>query len=170
MQLANRHMRRCLTSFSSVQLLSHVRPFATPWITAHQASLLITISRVHSDSCPSSQWCHPAISSSVVPFSSCLQSFPASASFPVNQFFASGAQSIGASASLLPMNIQGLFPLGLTAWISLQSNGLPRVFSNTTVQKHWFFGVQLSLWSNSYICTRLLEKFIVLTRQTLLAK
>ena len=93
--------------------------------------------RACSNSCPSSQWCHPTISSSVVPFSSCLQSFPASGSFPMSQFFASGGQSTGvsASASVLPVNIQDWFPLGLTGWISLQSKGLSRVFSNTTVQK-----------------------------------
>ena len=113
-----------------------------------------------SNSCPSSQWCHPTISSSVVPFSYCLQSFPESGSFPVSQFFASGGQSIGvsASASVLPMNIQDWFPLRWTDWISLQSKGLSRVFSNTTVQKHQFFGAQLSLWSNSHIHTWLLEK------------
>ena len=100
-----------------------------------------------SNSCPSSQWCHPTISFSVVPFSSCLQSFPASGSFPMRQFFASSGQSIGvsASASVLPMNIQDWFPLGWTGWISLQSKGLLRVFSNTIVQKHRFFGAQLSL-------------------------
>ena len=102
---------------------------------------------VHSDSRPSSQWCHPAISSSVILFSSCPQSFPASGSFLRSQFLASGGQSIGvsASASVLPMNIQDLFPLGLTGLISLQSKGLSRVFSNTTLQKHQFFGAQLSL-------------------------
>ena len=97
---------------------------------------------VYSNSCPSSRWCHPTISSSVVPFSSCLQSFPASVSFPVSQFFTSGGQSIevSASTSVLPINIQNWFPLGLTGWISLQSKGLlSRVFSNTTVQKHQFF-------------------------------
>ena len=95
-----------------------------------------------SNSCPSSQWCQPSISSSVIPFSSCLQSFPASGSFPVSQFFSSGGQSIGASASasVLPMNIQDWFPLGRTGCISLQFKGLSRVFSNTTVQKHLFFG------------------------------
>ena len=99
----------------------------------------------YSDSCPSCQWCHPTISSSVVPFSSCLQSFPASGSFPMSQFFASGGQSIGVSASsVLPMNIQDRFSLGWTGWISLQSKGLSRVFSNTTVQKHQFFSTQLS--------------------------
>ena len=103
-------------------------------------------------SCPSSQWCHPTISSSVVAFSSCLQSFPASGSFLRNQFFTSGGQSIAASASalVLPMNIQGWFPLGLTGLISLQSKGLLRVFSTTTVQKNQFFSAQLSLWSNSH--------------------
>ena len=93
--------------------------------------------RACSNSCPSSQWCHPTISSSVVPFSSCLQSFPASGSFPMSQLFASGGQSVGvsASASVPPMNIQDWFPLGLTGWISLLSKELSRVFSNTTVQK-----------------------------------
>ena len=101
--------------------------------------------RVYSNSCPLSWWCHPTILSSVVPFS-CLQSFPASGSFQMSQFFASGGQSIGvsASASVLPMNIQDWFPLGWTSWISFQSKGLSRVFSNT-VQKHQFFGAQLSL-------------------------
>ena len=98
-----------------------------------------------SNSCPLSWWCHPTISSSIVPFSSCLQSFPASGSFPMSQLFASGGPSIGALASVLAMNIQGWFPLGLTDWVSLQSKGLSRVFSNTTVQKHEFFCVQLSL-------------------------
>ena len=103
--------------------------------------------RVHSDSRPLSQWCHPAISSSVVPFSSCPQSFPASGSFQMSQFFASGDQSIGVSAStlVLPMNTQDWFLLGWTSWISLKSKGLSRVFSNTTVQKHQFFGAHLSL-------------------------
>ena len=101
----------------------------------------------YSNSCPLSQWCHPTISSFVVPFSSCLQSFPASGSFQMSQFFASGGQSIGLSAlaSVLPMNIQDWFPLGWTDWISLRSKGLSRVFSNTTVQKHQFFSAQLSL-------------------------
>ena len=102
---------------------------------------------VHSNSCPLSQWGHPTISSSVVPFSSCLQSFPASGSFQMSQFFPSGGQSIGvsASASVLPMNNQDWFPLGWTGWISLKSKGLSRVFSNTAVQKHQFFSAQLSL-------------------------
>ena len=100
---------------------------------------------VHLNPCPSSQWCHPAISSSVVPFSSCPQSLPASESFQMSQLFTSGGQSIGVSAStsVLPMNIQDRFPLGWTGWISLQSKGLSRVFSNTTVQKHQFFGTHL---------------------------
>ena len=101
---------------------------------------------VYSNSCPLSWWCHPTISSSVIPFSSHLQPFPASGSFPMSQF-TSGGQRIGVSAStsVLPMNIQDWFPLGWTGWISLQSEGLSRVFSNTTVQKHQFFGTQLSL-------------------------
>ena len=116
--------------------------------------------RVYSNSCPLSWWCHPAISSSVVPFSSRLQSFPASGSFQMSQFFASSGQSIGVSAvmSVLPMNIQDWFLLGWTSWISLQSKGLSKVFSNTTVQKHQFFSTQLSLWSNSHNHTWLLEK------------
>ena len=103
--------------------------------------------RACSNSCPSSRWCHPTISSSIVPFSSCLQSFPASGSFPMSQFFASGGQSIGVSVSawVLWMNIWDWFPLGWTGWISLKSKGLSRVFFNTTVQKHQFFGTQLSL-------------------------
>ena len=103
--------------------------------------------RVYSNSCPLSQWCHPTISSSVIPFSSYLQSFPASRSFQVSQFFESDGQRIvaSASASVLPMNIQDWFSLGWTGWISLLSKGLTRVFSNTTVQKHQFFGTQLSL-------------------------
>ena len=113
---------------------------------------------VYSNSCPLSQWCHPTISSSVVPFSPGLQSFPASGSFQMSQLFTSGSQSIGASASasVLPMNIQDWFPLGWTGWISLQSKGLPRVSSDTTLQKHQFLGAQLSLWSNSHIHTWLL--------------
>ena len=116
--------------------------------------------RVYSNSCPLSRWCHPTISSSVIPFSSCLQSFPASGSLQMSQFFAAGGQTIGvsASASVLPMNIQDWFPVGWTGWISLQSKGLSRVFSNITVQKHQFFSSPLSLWSNCHIHTWLLEK------------
>ena len=107
---------------------------------------------VYPNSCPPSQWCHPAISFSVVPFSSCPQSLPASGSFPVSQLFTWGGQNIGVSAlaSVLPMNTQDWSPLGWTGWISLQSKGLSRVFSNTTVQKHQFFVSQLSLRSNSF--------------------
>ena len=125
-----------LNLISSVQLLSRVRLFVTPWTAALPCAS--PTPGACSNSCPSSQWCHPAISSSIIPFSSCLQSFPASGSFPVSQFFTSGGQSIGvsASASVLPMNSQDWFPLGLTGLISLQSKGLSRVFSNTTVQKH----------------------------------
>ena len=114
--------------------LQHARP---PWPSAAPV--------VYSNSCPLSQWCHPTISSSVIPFSYCLQSFPASGCFPRSQFFASGGQSVGvsASASVLPMNIQDWFPLGLTGRISLQSKGLSRVFSIAAVRKHQFFGVQL---------------------------
>ena len=146
-------------SVQLVQLLSHVWLFATPWITARRPPCPSPIPGVHSNSCPLSQWFNPTFSCSVVPFS-CLQSFPASGSFPMSRFFASGGQSIGASAStsVLPINIQNWFPLGLTGWISLQSKGLSRVFSNTIVQKHQFFGAQLSLCSNSHICTCLLEK------------
>ena len=119
--------------------LQHTRlpfPSPTPWSC--------------SNSCPSNRWCHPTISSSVIPFS-CPWSFPASGSFQMNQFFASSGQSIGvsASASVLPMNIQDWLPLGLTGFISLQSKGLSRVFSNTTVQKHQTSNTQFSLWSNS---------------------
>ena len=110
---------------------------------------------VYSNSCPSSWWCHPDISFSVVPFSSCPQSLPASGSFPMSQLFPWGNQSIGvsASASALPINNQDWFPLGWTGWTSLQSRGLSRVFSNTTIQKHRFFGAQLSSQSNSHIHT-----------------
>ena len=114
--------------------LQHARPLCPPPTPG-----------VYSDSCPSSQWCHPTISSSVIPFSSCLQSFPASGSFPMSQFFASGGQSIGVSASVIPMNIQDWFPLEWTGLISLQSKGLSRIFSKNTVQKHQFFSAQLSL-------------------------
>ena len=115
---------------------------------------------VHSDSRPSSRWCHPAISSSVVPFSSCPQSLPASESFPMSQLFTWGGQSIGVSvsASVLPVNSQDWSPLEWTGWISFQSKGLARVFSNTTAHKHQFFGAQLSSQSNSHIHTWPLEK------------
>ena len=116
--------------------------------------------RVYSNSCPLSRWCHPTISTSVIPFSSCPQCFPTSGSFPMSWFFTSGGQSIEASvsASFLPMNIQDWFPLGLTGLISLWSEGLSGVLSSTTIRKHQFFGTQLSLWSNSHIHSWLLEK------------
>ena len=128
--------------------LEHTRfpcPSLSPWVCLN--------------SCTLSQWCHPTISSSVVPFSSCPQSFLASVSFPVNQFFASGGQSIGASASALvfPVNIQDWFYLGLTNLISLLSKGLSRIFSSTIIWKHQFFSTQPSLWSNSHIHTWKLE-------------
>ena len=116
--------------------------------------------RVCPSSFPLNQWCYPAVSSSAALFSFCLQSFPASRSFPMSWLFASGGQSIGASASalVLPMHIQGWFPLGLTSLISFLSKGFSRVFSGTVVQKHQVFGAQPSLWSNSHICTWLLER------------
>ena len=117
-------------------------------------------SGVYPNPCPLSRWCHPTISSSVVPFSSCPQSFPASGSFQMSQLFSSGGQSIGVSGStsVLPMNTQDWSPLGWTGWISLQPKGLSRVFCNTTVQKHQFFCTQLSSQSNSHIHRWLLEK------------
>ena len=147
----NRHQFSCLVMSDSLwpHRLQHARPPCPSPVCA-----------AYSNSCPSRLWCHPAILSSVIPFSSWLQSFSASGSFPVSQVFASGGQSIGVSfsASVLPMNIQDWFPLGWTGWISLQSKGLSRVFSNTIVQKHQFFCTQLSLWSKSHIHTWLLEK------------
>ena len=143
-----------------VQLLSLVQLFMTPWTAAHQASLSFTISQ----SLLKLMSIESVILSNHLilfqPFSSCLQSFPASGSFPMSQFFASGSQSTGvsASASVLPMNIQGSFPLELTGWITLWSKDLSRVFSNITVQKHQFFSSQLSLLSNSHIHMLLLEK------------
>ena len=138
--------RRIYIFLRSVQSLSRFRPFATPWTTAARLSCPSPTPWACSNSCPSSWWCHPTISSSVIPFSSsCLQPFPASGSFQMSQFFLSAGQSIGASTSLLQMNIRDWFSLGWTDWISLQSKGLSRVLSNTTVQKHKFFGAQLSL-------------------------
>ena len=157
---------------SSVQSLSHVQLFVTPWTAACQASCLSPIPGVYSNSNPLSWRCHTIISFFVIPFSSRPQFFPASGSFPMSQFFASGGQSIGvsASASVLPMNIQDWFPLGWTGWISLQSKGLSRVFSNTTVQKHQFFGAQLFFLvqhSHPYLTT---GKTIALTRWTFVCK
>ena len=134
-------------------------PSPTPW--------------VYPNSCPLSRWCHPTISSSVVPFSSCPQSFPASGSLQMSQLFVSGGQSTGVSAStsVLPMNTQDWCPLGWTGWTSSQSKGLSRVFSNTTVQKHQFFGAKLSFWSNSHIYIHdYWKKTIALTRQTFVGK
>ena len=128
--------------------------------------------RVCSNSGPSIWWCYPTISSSVIPFSSCLQSFPESESFLMSQLFASGGQSTGVSApaSALLMNIQDWSPLGWTGWSSLQSKGLSRLFSNTTVQKHQFFSTQLSLWSNSHTHTWLLGKPELWPYKSLLTK
>ena len=130
----------------------------------------------HSSTCsnshPSKWWCHPTISSSLIPFSSCLPSFLASGSFPMSQFFILGGQSIeaSASASVLSMNSKDWFPLELTGWISLKSKGLSRVFSNTTLQKYQLFSAQLLLWSNSHIHTWLLEKPQLWLDRPLLAK
>ena len=133
--------------FSSVQSLSRVWVFATHELQQTRTPCPSPTPRIHPNPCPSSRWCHPAISSSVVSFSSCPQSFQASGSFQMSQLFTSGGQSIGASAStsVPPMNTQDWSPLGWTGWISLQSKGFSRVFSNTTVQKHQFFSAQLSL-------------------------
>ena len=133
--------------FSSVQLLSRVQLFATHGLQHARPPCPSPTPRVYSNSCLLSRWYHLTDSSSVVPLSSRLQSFPASGSFQMSQLFASGGQSIevSASASVLPMNIQDWFPWGWTAWMSLQSKGLSRVFSNTTVEKHQFFSAQLSL-------------------------
>ena len=127
--------------------------------------------RVYSNSCPLCRWCHPTISSSVIPFSSCLQSCPASGSFPMRWFFASGNQSIGvsASASVLPMNIQDWFPLGWTGWISLQSKGLSSLLQHRS-SKHQFFCTQPCLWPNSSHQYRTTEKIITLTIRTFLSK
>ena len=139
------------SQFSSVQSLSHVWLWDPQEPQHARPPCPSPTPRDHPNPCPLSWWCHPTISSSVIPFSSYLQSFPASGSFQMNQLFASGGQSIGVSAStsVLPMNTHDLSPLGWTGWlqVSLQSKGLSRVFSNTTVQKHQFFGTQPSLWS-----------------------
>ena len=151
-----------MDKFSSVQFSHSVvsdslRPHESQHARPHCPS---PAPGVHSDLCPSSQWCHPAISSSIVPYSSCSQSLPASESFPMSQLFAGGGQSTGVSAlaSFLPKNTQDWSPLGWTGWISLQSKGLSGVFSNTTVEKHQFFGAQLSSQSNSHIHTWKPEK------------
>ena len=146
--------------FSSVQSLSRVWLLATAWLQHARLPCPLPTSRVYQNPCPLSWWCHPTISSSVIPFSSCLQSFPTSGSFQMSQLFTSGGQGIGVSAStsVHPMNTQDWSPLRWTGWNSLQSKGLSRVFSNTTLQKHQFFGTQLSSQSNSHIHTGLLEK------------
>ena len=170
---------KCLMSFQAQRKSSSFSSVAQscPTLRSHELqharpSCPSLTPGVHSKSCPLSQWCHPPISCSVVPFSSLLQSFPASGSFPMSQFFTSGGQSIGVSAwtSVLPMNTQAWSPLGRTGWISLQSKGLSRVFSNTTVQKHQFFSTQLSLQYNSHIHTWLLEKPKLWLEGPLLAK
>ena len=148
-------------TYSSVQFSSVVSDSLRPHESQQaRPPCLSPTPGVHSDPRPSSQWCHPASSSSVILFSSCPQSLPESGSFPMSQLFAWGGQSIGvsASASVLPMNTQDWSPLGWTGWISLQSKGLSRVFSHTTVQKHQFFGAQLSSQSNSHIHTWPQEK------------
>ena len=154
--------RKAMTSLSSVQFSRSVMSYSLrPHGLQHSRfPCPSSTPRVYSNSSPLIWWCHPTNSSSVVPFSSRLQSFPASGSSPMSQFFASGGQSIGvsASASVLPMNTQDWFPLGWTGWISLQSKGLSRIFSNTTVQKHQFFSTQLSSQSNSHIHTWPREK------------
>ena len=148
--------------FSSVQFgCSVVSDSLRPHESQHaRPPCLSTTPGVHSDSSSSSPWCHPAIYSSVVPFSSCPQFLPASESFPMSQLFTWGGQSTGISdlAPFLPKNTQDWSPLEWTGWISLQSKGLSRVFSNTTVQKHQFFSMQLSSQSKSHIHTWLLEK------------
>ena len=138
----------------------------------YQGSLSIINSPTVPNSRPMSRWCHPTISSSVVPFSSCLQSFPTSGSFQMSQLFTWGGQSTGVSAlaSFLPKNTQGWSPLEWTGWISLQSKGLSRVFSNTTVQKHQFFSAQLSSQSNCHIHTWLMEETYPWLDGLLLAK
>ena len=168
------HQQRMSVSQSvsqSFQSLTSVQLFATPW-TAASSPCPSPTARACLNSGPLSRWCHPTISSSVIPFSSCLQSFPASGSFQMDQIFASGGQSIGvsASASVLPMNIQDWSPLRWIGWISLKSKGLTKVFSNTTVQKHQFLGAQLSIWSNSHIHTWLLEKSLLWLDRPLLVK
>ena len=156
-QYTQRNNKQSLKQFSSVQSLSHVWLFETHGLQHTKLPCSALSPRVYLNSSPLSRWCRPTSSSGVL-FSH-LQSFPASGYFPMNQFFTLGGQIIGvsASASVLPMDIQHWFPLGWTGLISLQSEGLLRVFSNTTVQKHQFFSAQLYLWSNSHIHTWLLE-------------
>ena len=156
----NTSLRFILCTPSSVQSLSPVQLFVTQWTAARRLPCPSPTPGAHSNSCPLTQWCYPAISYSVVPFSSCSQPLPASGSFSMSQFFTWGGQSTGVSAlaSVLPMNTQDWSPLEWTGWLSLKSKGLWRVFSNTTVQKHQFFSTQLSSESNSHIHTWPLEK------------
>ena len=149
-----------ILSLVVVQLLSPAHLFATPGLQHTRLPCPSLSPGVCSKPCPLSRWCHPTISSFIAPFSSCPQSFPASRSFPMSRLFTSGGQSIGASdsASVLSVNIQGWFPLGLTGLIFLLYKGLLGVFPSTTVREHHFFRAQASLWSNSHICTWLLEK------------
>ena len=156
-------LEQCITCPVQIRLdqsLSRIQLFATHESQHTRPPCPSPTPGVHSDSCPSSQWCHPAISSSVIPFSSCPQSLPASESFPMGQLFAWGGQSTGVSAlaSFLPKKSQGWSPSEWTGWISLPSMGLSRVFSNTTVQKHQFFSAQPSSQSNSHIHTWPQEK------------
>ena len=162
------------TQFSSVQF-SHSAVSNSLWphgVQHARPPYPAPAPRVYPNSCPLSWWCYPTISSFVVPFSACPQSFPASGSFQMSQLSASGGQIIGVSAStsVLPMNTQDWSPLGWTGWIILQSKRLSRVFSNTPVQKHQFFGAQLSLQSNTHIHTWLLEKPYLWLDGTLLPK
>ena len=147
--------------FSSVQLLSHAWLSVTPWTQHARLPCPSPTSGACSNSCPLSQWWHPSISSSVVPFSSCLQSFPESGSIPMSQFFTTGGQSFGVSAlaSVLSMNIQGLFPLGWTDWISLQSKDLSRVFSNTNSSKAWI------LWCSAFFIGQLTHPYMTTKKQ-----
>ena len=147
------HIYSCLVTQSCL-ILCDLMDYSTPGFPVLHYLLEFAQTR------PLSQWCYPIISSSIVPFSSCTPalSFPASGSFLISWLFTSGSQSIGASTSVLPMNFQGWFPLGLTGWTSLQSKWLSRVFPHTTFWKHHFFGAQPSFWSNSHIHTWLLEK------------
>ena len=152
--------RVCYSFVVVVQLLSHVHSLWPHRLQHVRLPSPLLSPRVSSSSCPLSWWCYLTISSSASLFSFCLQSLPASESFPMSQLFASDGQSVeaSASASVLPMNIQDWFPLGLTGLISVQCKGLSRVFPNTTIWKHRFFSAQLSLWSNSHILTWTLEK------------
>ena len=152
--------QRMQTKLYVVLSLSHVHLFAYHALQYARLPCLSLSPRAGSNSCPLSWWFYLTILSSVTSFSSCSQSFPATSSFPISWLFDSGGQNIGASASalVLPMNIQGLFPLGLTGLISMKSKGLSRVYSSTTIRKHQLFNTQPSSWSNSHIHTWLLEK------------